>query len=74
MNWKLKLFLLLLGAIPAFTGYPVNRFDAEVVTGIPRAWTVYFLIANAAFWTVVGITCFRAMEDWSRSKGTLGAY
>lgn len=34
----------------------------------------YFLIANCAFWTVVGITCFRLMEDWSRSKGTLGAY
>ena len=46
MNWKLKLCLLLLGAIPAFTGYPVNRFEVEVVAGITRAWAVYFLIAN----------------------------
>lgn len=54
MNWKLKLFLLLLGAIPAFTGYPVNRFDAEVVVGITRAWTVYFLIANGMVWGLCG--------------------
>jgi len=37
----------------------------------PSFW---FLIANAAISTVVGIACFRIMEDWSRSKGTLGAY
>jgi len=54
VNWKLKLFLLLLGAIPAFTGYPVNRFDAEVVVGITRAWAVYFLIANGLVWGLCG--------------------
>jgi len=34
----------------------------------------YFLIANCIFSTLIGISCFRLMEDWSRSKGTLGAY
>lgn len=34
----------------------------------------FFLIINAAVWTSVGITCFRLMENWSRHKGTLGAY
>jgi len=26
------------------------------------------------FWTVVGLTIFRILEDYSRSKGTLGSY
>lgn len=34
----------------------------------------YLLVLNCACWTLLGITCFRLMEDWSRSKGTLGAY
>ena len=46
MNWRIRLFLLLLVAIPAFTGYPVNRFDAAVVDGITYAWVIYFLLTN----------------------------
>jgi hypothetical protein len=34
----------------------------------------YYLIVNAAVWTLIGIVCFRFLEDWSRDKGTLGAY
>ena len=34
----------------------------------------YLLLINSACWTLLGITCFRLMEDRSRSKGTLGAY
>jgi ABC-type polysaccharide/polyol phosphate export permease len=34
----------------------------------------FLLIINSTVWTLVGISCFRVMEDWSRSKGTLGAY
>lgn len=45
---------MLLGAIPAFTGYPVNRFNVEVVAGITRAWAVYFLIANGMVWGLCG--------------------
>jgi len=37
----------------------------------PSFW---FLIFNCAFWTLTGISCFRVLENWSRSKGTLGAY
>jgi hypothetical protein len=46
MNWKIKLSLLLMFAIPAFTGYPVNRFDANVVAGITYAWAAYFIATN----------------------------
>lgn len=34
----------------------------------------YFLIASCVVWLMVGITCFRWMENYSRDKGTLGAY
>ena len=34
----------------------------------------FLLIVNCLFWTTVGMVCFRLMENWSRSKGTLGAY
>jgi len=33
-----------------------------------------FLLISCVVWTVLGITCFRFMEDHSRTKGTLGAY
>ena len=34
----------------------------------------FFLILNSIAWTFIGMTCFKLMEDWSRSKGTLGGY
>lgn len=34
----------------------------------------YYLLANCVIWTTVGITLFKIMENWSRDKGTLGAY
>ena len=34
----------------------------------------YFLIGNVTLWTPIGFICFKAMENWARSKGTLGAF
>ncbi len=34
----------------------------------------YYLIANCVLWTIVGIVQFKWMENWSRDKGSLGAY
>ncbi|MCC6489577.1 MAG: ABC transporter permease [Candidatus Hydrogenedentes bacterium] len=33
-----------------------------------------FLLINVALWTTLGVACFKYMENWSRDKGTLGAY
>lgn len=33
-----------------------------------------FLLVGCVTWTLIGIACFRYMENWSRDKGTLGAY
>ena len=34
----------------------------------------FFLLVNVVLWTTLGIACFKYMENWSRDKGTLGAY
>lgn len=36
--------------------------------------SMFFLILNCVCWTLVGITVFKGMENWSRAKGTLGNY
>jgi ABC-2 type transport system permease protein len=40
------------------------------------AYSVFFygLLANCLIWNGLGLICFRFMENWSRDKGTLGAY
>ena len=58
------MFLVIL-AIPAFVGYPVTKFDAELLAGLSTGWIGYFLgvnvliliIAGQAFWSnAVAIT------------------
>ena len=34
----------------------------------------YWLLLNSIAWTIIGIFCFRVLENYSRTKGTLGAY
>jgi ABC-type polysaccharide/polyol phosphate export permease len=34
----------------------------------------FWLLVSCTAWTFAGVTCFRVMEDHSRTKGTLGAY
>ena len=54
MNWKLKFFILTVTAIPAFAGYPVTSFDAEIFAGITYGWVTYFLIVNLAVLAITG--------------------
>lgn len=34
----------------------------------------FWLIVSCVLWTFIGLTVFRILEDYSRSKGTLGSY
>jgi ABC-type polysaccharide/polyol phosphate export permease len=52
----------------------VNDAGEEVFRSVFTHPSFYYLLVNCVFWTIVGVACFRLMEDWSRSKGTLGAY
>ncbi len=38
------------------------------------SYVFYCLLLSCLLWTTIGIACFRYMENWSRDKGTLGAY
>ena len=58
-------------AVLGAAGEPLTRF---VSVFVHPSLSFYFLVANCVVWTMLGITCFRVMETWSRSKGTLGAY
>jgi len=36
--------------------------------------SMFYLVVNCAVWLALGVAVFRFMENWSRSKGTLGTY
>ena len=50
-------------------GDPVTQFMSVYLHS-----SFFLLLVSCAFWTIVGVSCFKVMENWSRSKGTLGAY
>jgi hypothetical protein len=52
----------------------VNASGETVVRSVFSHLSFYFLGFSCVFWTLIGISCFKVMENWSRSKGTLGAY
>ena len=54
MNWKLKFFILLIVAVPAFTGYPVTLFEAEIFPGITYGWVIYMLVVNLGILIITG--------------------
>ena len=57
-------------------GKPLMEGGQVVANYVPVLFHPSFLLllANCAVWTFLGIACFRLMENWSRNKGTLGAY
>jgi hypothetical protein len=54
MQWKLKFFGLLLLAIPALSGFPLNFWDGWVVSGISSAWAIYCLSTHVVLRTAMG--------------------
>ena len=54
MHWKLKIILFLILSVPAFSGYPLNLIDSEIISGITKGWFVYFLIINSSILVVNG--------------------
>lgn len=57
-------------------GEPVVENGQVVANYVPVLLHPSFLLLliNCTVWTLLGIACFRVMENWSRNKGTLGAY
>jgi hypothetical protein len=52
-------------------GQGITSGEFQSVFTLP---SFYWLLASCLAWNIIGVTCFRAMENHSRTKGTLGAY
>mgnify|MGYP005837676835 CR=1 FL=1 len=56
-------------------GHPmlITTYDT-VFSSVFMHESFFFLIISCVIWNTIGIALFRFMENWSRDKGTLGAY
>jgi hypothetical protein len=54
MTWKIKFLILIIISVPAFTGYPVASYEAEVLPGIAYGWVVYFMVVNGFILVITG--------------------
>ena len=54
MNWKLKLLILCILALPCFIGYPLTAFEAEIIDGVRLSWVLYALLIHTAILMLTG--------------------
>ncbi|RTZ99589.1 MAG: hypothetical protein DSY90_00920 [Deltaproteobacteria bacterium] len=54
LTWKMKLMLLAVAAVPAFTGYPLMFLNDPVIAGITRGWLGYSLGVHGILAMVLG--------------------
>jgi len=52
----------------------VKGIGSQIFTDPQYSFYLYCLIGNCILWNAIGIVCFKYMENYSRDKGTLGAY
>lgn len=55
-KWQVKLLLLVIVAIPAFTGYPLVIFDQPVIDGLSRGWVGYGVVTHVALVSIIGMS------------------
>ena len=58
MNWKVKFLLLLALSFPALTGYPLTRFETQLVPGASYGWIVYFALSGLVARLLTGAAVF----------------
>ena len=56
--WPLNFSILVVIAVPAFSGYPLTLWTAEIVAGITRAWVVYLGVVLIAIRWLLGARMF----------------
>lgn len=54
LNWKKRLLVLMIVAVPAFTGYPVSSWSGAILPGLSRGWTIYLLLVNVCVLLMTG--------------------
>jgi len=73
-GWALSLVMHALPITDAAICLKLVMIEGQTFADIAGHEAFYGLLANCVVWMTIGIVCFRYMEDYSRSKGTLGAY
>jgi len=59
MNWRSRLTLLCILAIPAFSGYPLGYFQETIVPGLTLGWIAYALMVHGAAFGLLGPSSYR---------------
>jgi len=59
MNWRFRLILFCMLAIPAFTGYPLGYFQESLFPGLTLGWIVYAALVHAAILGLLGPSSYR---------------
>jgi hypothetical protein len=54
LSWRIKLGILAIIAIPAFTGYPLKLFDHLIIAGITTGWLGYGAVTHGVLALVLG--------------------
>jgi hypothetical protein len=55
MRWKLRIAMLLILAVPAFSGFPLKQFDAVAVPGLTWSWVVYLFAVHLSVRLLMGM-------------------
>ena len=59
MNWRLKAIGFGVLAVPAFTGFPVNRISGALLPGAEYGWLVYAAAVHLAILLLLGRKAYR---------------
>jgi ABC-2 type transport system permease protein len=70
----LRMFAHMMPITDAVICLKYTLIDGQANGSVFLQESFFFLLVSCVVWTSVGIFLFRLMEDWSRDKGTLGAY
>jgi hypothetical protein len=59
LSWWLKTVILWLLAIPAFSGFPLNHVQGDIVPGAAYGWVGYGLMIHITAWALLGKEAYR---------------
>ncbi len=59
MNWRIRLILFCVLAIPAFTGYPLGYVQGDLLPGLATGWIIYAALVHTAVLSLLGPSPYR---------------
>jgi hypothetical protein len=59
LSWWYKTAIIWLLAVPAFTGFPLNRIEGFIVPGAAYGWIVYAMVIHIGTWALLGKKAYR---------------